>query len=219
MRRHSILLCLLLGVLGVVLCPGGEAAEFFNVTYICESQCPDCRRYTFNQMNEAIQAFHPEYMELESLPYGNAHRTPKLLDRSSASAGAWNFHCQHGASECFGNKLQACATHFYPDLEQWWPFYRCLFERMRPAEYAAACATESGLQNIQLIQKCAEGELGDRLMLHIAKQTERWRSKRTPWVIVNGETLSAAELRGSLVGYICARYTGSDPPAACRGGD
>ncbi|KAJ8965017.1 hypothetical protein NQ314_004415 [Rhamnusium bicolor] len=59
-----------------------------------------------------VTQFGPAYKRIEDkididlIPFGKA--------TVANNSGTWNFTCQHGDGECYGNKIHACAIALYP---------------------------------------------------------------------------------------------------------
>ena len=53
-----------------------------------------------------------DIVNITFVPYGNA----KELYRPETKL--YQFYCQHGAEECYGNLIQTCVINFYPKTDQ-----------------------------------------------------------------------------------------------------
>ena len=73
-----------------------EARVNFTVYY--ESLCADCRQFTIHQVWNAFQAVL-EIVNLTLVPYGNAREVYR------PETQLYQFYCQHGADECYGNLI------------------------------------------------------------------------------------------------------------------
>ncbi len=51
-------------------------------------------------------------MNITFVPYGNARE----LYRPETQL--YQYYCQHGAEECYGNLIHACVINAYPETEQ-----------------------------------------------------------------------------------------------------
>lgn len=161
-------------------------------------------------MNDAFKAFGADggIMDLDFVPFGNARET-KNAD------GTYSFACQHGAKECLGNMVEACAMHFHNATAEWWPFMYCM-EMGEPATSGQACATKLGWTDWADINACTTSSLGNGLMHIMASKTNNLLPPHqwTPWVTANKRPLTAAQLDDTLVNVVCGLYTGPKP-AAC----
>jgi len=67
-----------------------------------ESLCPDCIAFLKNSFSKAINTLNFfDIAELKLYPYGNA--------KESEASGLYQYTCQHGKNECFGNLIEVCA--------------------------------------------------------------------------------------------------------------
>ena len=153
-------------------------------------------------------------MNLEIVPYDNA--------REQQVGNKWQFTCQHGNEECYGNLIGTCAIHYYQNTSVYFPFIHCIeleaSNKLTPRQSAPGCAEKSGLDYSQ-IKSCANGPLGNSLEHKMALKTGALEPPHTyvPWITLNGvhtkEIQSDAEQ--DLEGLICKTYQGSPKPAAC----
>lgn len=147
-------------------------------------------------------------MDFMLYPYGNAQQT-KNAD------GSYSFTCQHGAKECEGNLVIACAQHFHNKTSEWFGFTECL-EKGSPSTDGEACAKKAGFSDWAEIDACTTSSLGNGLMHDIADATDglspphQW----TPWVVMNGTPLTETQLDSTLIKLVCDAYTGTKP-AVC----
>lgn len=141
-------------------------------------------------------------MDLEIIPYGNAR---------TSSTGVVT--CQHGALECYGNKLEVCTLHHYPVLADYWPMINCVEGRGSglSATTAQSCATSAGL-DWTLLDACMNSAEGDQLIQEARKATDAAGHSYVPWITVNGAVLSDPS---TLLSHICGAYTGDAVPVVC----
>jgi len=159
--------------------------------------------------------------DFTAFPYGNANEV-KNAD------GTWTFTCQHGVQECYGNMWEGCGIEHYgndsltPGVPQWWKYFYCMEAsgQAGTSSVAQACATNNGL-DWNTISTCAtttnpaagSSTDGNPNMHRYAVDTNnlvpphQW----TPWVVLNGEPLSQAQLDMSLITLVCDAYTGTKP--------
>jgi len=168
-------------------------------------------------------------MNFTSVPYGNANE-------KQAADGTWTFTCQHGVNECIGNMYEACAMEHNPGLRSdgspvWWPFFYCMEKSGNAAveSVASGCATNNGL-NWTVITTCAGSDPskgsttdGNPLMHSLAVITNNLQPPHqwTPWVVVDNNPLTSAQLDLPLTPIVCAAYTKKNPvtctpPTACN---
>lgn len=150
-------------------------------------------------------------MDLGFYPYGNA--------QERQVGGKWVFSCQHGAAECEGNMIEACAMHFHNTTSDWFPFVNCIEKsNMQPSAVAKSCATRAGWSDWEEINACTTSALGNSIMHGIAQATENLKPPHqfTPWVVLNGTPLTSSQLDQQLYKLVCNKYTGPNPPQACK---
>ena len=75
--------------------------DLVNFTLYYETLCPDCREFVSTQLWSAFQSVG-SIMNLTLVPYGNAKETYRQETK------LWQFSCQHGSEECWGNLLHSC---------------------------------------------------------------------------------------------------------------
>jgi interferon gamma-inducible protein 30 len=90
---------------GSVKLPGCEQyavgdVQKLQIHYFVESLCPDCV-HTVGKVNEAIDKGLDYIADVNFVLAGNATVTSKVGD-------FYEYTCQHGPSECYGNALSSC---------------------------------------------------------------------------------------------------------------
>jgi len=138
--------------------------------------------------------------DIHYVPYGNARENP---DKT--------FSCQHGAPECKGNMIEACAIYAYPDQTKSWPFLVCM-ERGNPPNDGQKCATQTGLDWTTINNCYNNASLSYSIMHGHAQDTQRLQPPHqyTPWITLNGKPLY--QDFSNMLRKICAAYTGTKPP-------
>ena len=186
-------------------------APLVNFTLYFESLCPFCQSFILSQLYPTFKSIG-DIMRLTLVPYGNA--------RQKKVGGKWQFTCQHGAAECYGNLIETCAIHFHPNVSDYFPFIYCI-EKSQAGfkESAPECAKKSGF-DYSKIQACVEGPLGNELEHEMGLKTEGLQPPRkyVPWVTLNGIHTEKIENKATkdLKGLICETYQGTPKPKACQ---
>ena len=69
-------------------------------------------------------------MMLSLKPLHQSQNDPKLLQHRLSGEGEdlYNFHCQHGPSECKGNMVHTCATSSVQSLSSLLKYIKCMIE-------------------------------------------------------------------------------------------
>ena len=195
-----------------------DAAQVPSTLY-SESLCPDCVHFETGVWNKAYLTQGIGYgsvvgdgqgiVTFSQVSFGNAKITP---DNQTIT-------CQHGATECLYNTLEACAIQHYP--QAFVPFVVCL---------SAAAAGSGGISK-QAAQKCASnsrltwatlntcwtGPEGKALDIAAAYKTAALKPAHTyvPWVTLAAPgTFCTENGCDTFIAEVCKAYTGTKP-AAC----
>ncbi|XP_046849289.1 gamma-interferon-inducible lysosomal thiol reductase-like [Xenia sp. Carnegie-2017] len=184
--------------------------ELVNFTLYMESLCPGCRGFINYRLWPAFKAIG-EIMNLVIVPYGNA------IEKKNGDG--WEFMCQHGKEECYGNLIETCAMHYNQNASVFLPFIHCIeSSSLLPRNIADKCAKKVGL-NYSLIISCVEGRLGNQLQHEMAEKTHALepRLKYVPWITLNGVHTKAIQAAAytNLVKLICDTYEGDPKPNVC----
>jgi len=146
------------------------------VSLYYESLCPDCIGFISDQINRAWKLIG-NYFDIEFVPYGNAKTFPTSPP---------TFKCQHGESECEGNKMQACAIKYISTtfITQ---FIVCTMSTKNPPNAGPKCAQKLQI-DFTSVQSCISSGEGDKLMYNYGLQTESLNPPHqyVPWILFNG---------------------------------
>ncbi|KAG4066482.1 hypothetical protein HA402_007118 [Bradysia odoriphaga] len=180
------------------------------VSLYYETLCPDCIEFISKQISRAWKLMG-SYFDIEFVPYGNA----KTLPTSPPT-----FQCQHGKSECEGNKMHACAIKYIPEttITQ---FIICSMSSKDPPNAGQKCAQ---LLNVDYtpIQSCVAttGE-GDQLLYDYGVQTSNLEPPHqyVPWILFNGnfDEHDNNKADKDLVRVICTKL--QNAPDVCNSVD
>ena len=103
-----------------------------------EALCPYCHEFMANAFDATYNAscvMSTMVSTWEIIPWGNAKM-----------AGDGTITCQHGANECKGNRLQACAQAHNTNLSVQMDLFRCVGEAYpNSVTDLQACAEEAGM--------------------------------------------------------------------------
>ncbi|BES90928.1 gamma-interferon inducible lysosomal thiol reductase [Nesidiocoris tenuis] len=167
-----------------------------------ESQCPDCYNFFVNQLLQTSVDLS-DYIETNLVPYGNA-KTNRTADDQIT------FICQHGESECYLNKIHACALERIKGTNlQRVSLATCLFVYYKtPNKAGKTCSHKFGLKWSD-IKNCAENEEGTQLMDKYGKITDSLNPPHTfvPTTAVNkyrGDDAFQDKLASDLKGVLCS---------------
>lgn len=220
----SVILIGIIALLCVQACvePGTKVkVEVFYETY-----CPDSKRFVLEQLNSTYAELS-DIIELQLVPYGKA-------TRRELPNHWYSFDCQHGDKECYGNLLQSCAIHYYPDPKVHLPFVACMFTANSANTAYERCARAAKF-NLTVLEKCNRGQEGNNLQLKFAKWTESVNSKHrlefVPWIRMNGEDKmdeafisfkkTLCQVYRDMIKATCdtesQKFQTMDTPEACKG--
>merc|ERR1712098_318959 len=140
MKGALILVCVaLLPVLG-------SHAETLTIDVIYESLCPDSTRFISQQIPPMYEAIG-DHVEMRFRPYGFATTTE--VD------GSYQFECQHGERECYGNIVQACTVKYTSDQDTLVNLITCMMSSSAPDQAGPDCFKEFGV-DYQPVMDCIE---------------------------------------------------------------
>ncbi|EPR59662.1 gamma interferon inducible lysosomal thiol reductase (GILT) protein [Toxoplasma gondii GT1] len=85
---------------------GATAQNSVKVDILYESKCPFCFSWLKEELHAAVEHLGDDVLRkanivFDPLPFGNAKEIPD-------GKGGFSFECQHGQSECYLNKVEAC---------------------------------------------------------------------------------------------------------------
>lgn len=130
----------------------------------------------------------------------------------------WQFTCQHGVDECWGNLLHSCLINYYPRQEDHFPFIYCMesSDNGTIEDVAAQCATKLGV-SMDNLTNCMYSVQGNQLQHAYAVMTDSLNPPHTyvPWVTLNGVHNDDIQNRAEndLVALVCDAYQGAKPSA------
>jgi interferon gamma-inducible protein 30 len=145
-----------------------------------ESLCPDCQNFIKDSFSLFLK--NPSFSQLAKvnfIPFGNAKEN-KVGDK-------YEFTCQHGPNECYGNTVNNCALSKL-SYENGLNFMVCFDGAIVKFSKDVKKALEECIENQQLhddIISCADNMEGNNLM-HIAAQKTP-EHKYVPWIHFNGK--------------------------------
>ncbi|XP_037952446.1 GILT-like protein 1 [Teleopsis dalmanni] len=188
LNLRSILVIIAIACLGIV----SEAQQKkLNVLILYESLCPDSIRFMAKQLGPSYDLLK-DYIDISLIPFGKSQ---------SQNNGA-EFYCQHGPSECEGNRLQSCMLLQTSDQTTQVKFAVCQMtaEDKLTGKY---CAEKVGLSND--IDACMHTELGTYLQLKAERVTHSYAPTFVPTIVydnVFNQQLQDSSLR-DFRGTIC----------------
>lgn len=205
LMRHCLSL-LLVYLTFIQVCLGSSnSAGKVPLDLYYESLCPYCANFIVNELPIIFKNGIIDIVDLRLFPWGNA----RLTSNNS-------FICQHGPNECLFNTVEACAIDAWPNLDDHFPFIKCVESQIHEGKYTqwATCFKELGLDP-KPVTSCYNGAYGKQLVLKYARITAALipPHQYVPWVVVAGKPL--LEDYENFISYICKAYKGI-PPSACK---
>jgi len=195
-----------------------------SVQIYYEALCPDCHTL----MKDSLRKIWDDVemrgrVNITLHPFGNA----QIIDRSDISVGYQFWHadqkyplvvCQHGESECLGNKIQACAMDFLGKQELYMPFVLCMASyntTLSVESTSYKCGTALGISMTEL-KRCTHSDRGQELILShgVASSPKTLGRGWVPWVVINGKHYEEAD-KNNLVHVLCSVL--SPKPKLCEG--
>lgn len=184
---------LLLAILGSMNCAAPKIDVFV------ESLCPDCEDFIGGSFRHFLD--NPELSSLATItfyPYGNAHE--------KQNGDNWEFTCQHGENECYGNTVEVCGLNNMNALEGQ-NFMVCMESNIKSNNKNINKALDACVEDQDLfktILKCALGKEGNELQHSIALQTPD--HKYVPWIQFNGvhDNNVEGKILDNLSKFVCS---------------
>ncbi|UJR37345.1 hypothetical protein I4U23_030053 [Adineta vaga] len=184
-----------------------------NLTIYYETLCPDCRQFISTQVWNAYQSIL-SIVNISFVPYGNAREVYR------PETQLYQFYCQHGSDECYGNLIHTCVINLYPNTTAHLPFIYCTESTDGDVETVAGQCAEKTSIDYSKVSSCTQSRSGNQLQHVYAAQTEGLQPPHqyVPWVTINGQHTEEMEQEAEkdLIGLICKTYKGSNPPAQCK---
>ena len=196
------------------------ADDKIKVELYYESQCPACRDTIVNSFKHAYAAEgFTDMAEVTFIPYGNA--SEKQVGSS------WTYQCQHGETECQFNYIESCGISLITDPVNQFNFIECIEEsdnsRAAGQDYDTivdGCAeVAKSTAQAAAIKACRTSSTGNSLEHAMAVKTAALSPAHTyvPWIVAGGVHNDDVQnqIQGSLLSYVCGKYTGPNKSADC----
>jgi len=173
-----------------------------------ETLCPDTRLFIRSQLYPAWDELE-HIMDIHWKPYGKAtHYENEGL--------GYMFQCQHGPTECMGNKVHACSIKHIKDDRKLTDYIHCMIEdNYDPKEVGQSCAQRHEV-DWEPIHSCSNTKEGAELLALHGDDTRSLRPKMTfvPHIVMNGKTIQPQDALTNFKHILCSAYRG-DRPDAC----
>ena len=166
-----------------------------------ESLCPDCYNFivgSFKDFYEKVK--RPNLAQIEFIPYGNAN------EKYNTQTKKWEFTCQHGEPECYGNLIETCAIQKMGRVNSYSAIL-CLESNIEEYDFDFDKTLEFCFKEDQTtlneIKNCVSSDMGNLYEHQMAQKTEShfW----VPWVVVDGvhDIDVENQILESLIDYVC----------------
>ena len=166
-----------------------------------ESLCPDCYNFivgSFKDFYEKVK--RPNLAQIEFIPYGNAK------EEYNTQTKKWEFTCQHGEPECYGNLIETCAIQKMGRVNSYSAIL-CLESNIEEYDFDFDKTLEFCFKEDQTtlneIKTCVSSDMGNLYEHQMAQKTEShfW----VPWVVVDGvhDIDVENQILESLIDYVC----------------
>ena len=166
-----------------------------------ESLCPDCMDFigrSFKKYYETVEK--PNLADIEFIPFGNANES------YNNDTKKWEFSCQHGENECYGNLIETCIIQLMGRKSSYDAII-CIEDNILAYEKdfnktMDYCFGDDPTLYDQ-IKECVASDLGNFYQHQMAQKTadHRW----VPWIVVDGVHDEDIEnqIIADLVNYLC----------------
>lgn len=211
-----------------------------EVKFYGESGCPYCRNFISGPLRSTLAAPGlSDIMNFEYIPWGNAYyvtseckgagqynSTVRACYNQLCGSGATSkpsdcftgqLLCQHGESECIGNKYLACAKNVTGSIvPKYMPFVYCLEEKYQPSfaekDWAAiveTCSVQGGLEYKQ-VAACYSNRGMEVINIEAALTPAH---PGVPYIVIDGKAMPG-DTEDNFLQAVCDAYQGP-APAGC----
>ena len=153
-----------------------------NITVYFESLCP----YSIYFITTSIKEFYSKVKKIDAanielIPFGNGRETYDPTTKK------YNFDCQHGENECYGNLVSTCILNVLGRIEGQLNII-CLYENIylhdknfdETLEYCMSSQPEL----LKEVQDCVKSDMGNIYQHQMAQKTGD--HLYVPWILVDG---------------------------------
>ncbi|KPJ02238.1 Gamma-interferon-inducible lysosomal thiol reductase [Papilio xuthus] len=209
-KMRTLYFMVLAAILCTALAKNKRDDNKVKIAVYYEALCPDSKRFIVSQLAPVWRDFRGA-VKVKLVPYGKA--THDKVD------GKWQFTCQHGPDECYGNKVQACILkdRSLQDTDKM-ELVMCLMGNASPDKSLDTCLGQvNKSNNSDKIKRCASGEQGDALLASYGDKTDLVQRPLSfvPTIIINEKFDQAIQDQAvnDLRGVVCR--VAVNKPAIC----
>ena len=167
-----------------------------------ESLCPDCIDFITKSFNDFYKKVKkPNLAEIEFIPFGNAKEV------YNTSMGKYDFICQHGDNECYGNLIETCAIQVLGRVRSYSTII-CMESYIEKFDKNFDATIEFCLSDdktsLKEIKECVISDMGNIYEHQMAQKTDI-NHKWVPWIVVDGyhDVDIENEIIDILIDFIC----------------
>ena len=172
-----------------------------KITVYVESLCPDCVEF----ITGSFKTFHQKVtkenvVDVEFIPFGNAKESYNEKTKK------YDFTCQHGENECYGNLIETCAINIMGKQKSYDTII-CIEGNIasysKNFDKTLEYCLKDDQDNLALVKECVTSDIGNTYQHIMAMKTED--HKWVPWIMVDGVHDVAVEeqILSSLYNYVC----------------
>lgn len=148
------------------------------ITIYTESLCPDCKDFFINSFASALNTTF-DFKNVMIIPFGDAE-----LNKNK---NGFEFVCQHGFKECYGNMIHSCTIDIIKERKKALEYIVCyereVFINDDFNKTVNICVKDK--KEADDIIRCASSERGLKLMRKMNKLTPSYINY-VPYIVVNG---------------------------------
>ena len=170
-----------------------------KVDVYLESLCPGCQEFSLGSFSNYLQ--NPDFLKLANVtfyPYGNA--------KENKVDSHYEFTCQHGINECYGNVVEVCGLNKMSHVDGL-HFMVCMENGIRTYgnyinKALIHCVQDQALLND--ILACSTNQEGN-LLQHLVAEATPSNHQYVPWIQFNGVHDEAIEtkLMENMNDFLC----------------
>ena len=167
-----------------------------------ESLCPDCVNFITNSFKDFYEKVkRPNLADIEFIPYGNAKEV------YNSTTKKYDFTCQHGENECYGNLIETCAIQILGKIQSYTTIL-CIESNIAKYQKDFDKTLEFCLSNdqtsLQQVKDCVKSDMGNYYEHQMALKTDS-NHKWVPWIVVNGihDEKVENQIIDNLIDFVC----------------
>ncbi len=169
-----------------------------------ESLCPGCSKFISQNFKNYLDKNKLNTTIINFIPAGFSNET------YNSSSKRYEFKCHHGPNECYGNIVSACFIDILGRVNSY-KYLVCLetIASRLQGNFTKAIdmCTRDSPQLKELVNECANGEQGNKLIHFNIQRTKTDKMEYVPYITVNGvfsEKVGDSILK-NLYEYLCSK--------------